>query len=239
MKDKVKGLIIGLAVGSLITGATAFAAGGKMIEVFYNVKDIKVNQVSKMPKGTQQPFIYNGSTFVPLAFVGEALGQPVKWDAQNRTVLIGETGEASAAYPKNGIEEMNQQGGRGANVRYEYQGKEIKDNVGNVYTNYIAYYIWNFWPESGWVYNEFPLNGQFKKFKATIGLTNEYKNTTATSTVSIIADGVEKYSTTLKAGDMPTQMEVDLTNAVKVQIKVTNSGEETAEIGLFNAYFIK
>ncbi|OIQ59772.1 hypothetical protein MOTE_10280 [Moorella thermoacetica] len=35
------------------------------------------------------PFIKDGRTFVPLRFVAEALGYPVKWDEQNWTVYIG------------------------------------------------------------------------------------------------------------------------------------------------------
>ena len=34
------------------------------------------------------PFIQNGSTFVPVRFVSEALGAAVKWDSTSKTVFI-------------------------------------------------------------------------------------------------------------------------------------------------------
>lgn len=43
MNDKLKGLFIGVGIGFLVIGVIVFVVGGKMIEVFYNVNDIKVN----------------------------------------------------------------------------------------------------------------------------------------------------------------------------------------------------
>ncbi|MHB0865237.1 stalk domain-containing protein [Paenibacillus sp. SEL3] len=99
MKDKLKGLVLGLVAGSLMTGVTAFAASGSMIEVFYNVKDIKINNVSKMKTDDSRPFVYNGTTYVPLGFISNALGQSAKWDGISKTIYIGgETGESKTLY---------------------------------------------------------------------------------------------------------------------------------------------
>ncbi len=77
LKDKLKGFTAGIIVSALFAGTAAYAASGStMLEVFYEVKDIKINNVSKMP-AEDKPFIYNGSTYVPLRFVAENLGQKV------------------------------------------------------------------------------------------------------------------------------------------------------------------
>jgi foldase protein PrsA len=87
MKDKVKGLVLGLSLGSLIAGSIAYASASQIDVVFKNLKYM-IDGVEK--KSTQgQAFIYNNKTYVPLRFVGEALGKEVKWDDKNQTIWIG------------------------------------------------------------------------------------------------------------------------------------------------------
>jgi foldase protein PrsA len=88
MKDKIKGLVLGLSLGSLIAGSIAYAGASQIDVVFKNLKYM-FNGVEK--KSTQgQSFIYNNKTYVPLRFVGEALGKEVKWDEKNQTIWIGD-----------------------------------------------------------------------------------------------------------------------------------------------------
>lgn len=87
MKDKVKGLIVGLTIGSLISGTAAFAAGSQ-IEVAFRSLKYMFDGVEKAPDGSKG-FIYEGSTYVPLRFVSEALGKKVEWDEANETIWIG------------------------------------------------------------------------------------------------------------------------------------------------------
>jgi foldase protein PrsA len=100
MKDKVKGLIIGLSLGSLIAGSAAYASATQIEVVFKNIKYM-FDGVEK--KTTQQGFVYNNTTYVPLRFVGEALGKKVQWDEKNQTIWLGEkktatTGTVAAVY---------------------------------------------------------------------------------------------------------------------------------------------
>lgn len=44
------------------------------------------------------PFIYSGRTMVPAAFIALSLGEEVSWDAVNRTVYIGPSGDSSAFF---------------------------------------------------------------------------------------------------------------------------------------------
>jgi foldase protein PrsA len=88
MKDKFKGLVVGLCLGSLIASSVAYASGSQ-IEVYFKQLKYMFDGVEKKP--TQgQGFIYDGTTYVPLRFVGEALGKEVHWDDANQTVWIGE-----------------------------------------------------------------------------------------------------------------------------------------------------
>lgn len=242
-KERFKGFVTGLIVATIITSA-AFAAGGKTIEVFYDaVKDIKINQVSKMPKGTSAPFVYKGTTFVPLRFISENLGQPVKWDGKTKTVHIGEMADENATYIGNGIDYMNFQYGHYSEFKYNYNSETpIKDNIGNEYVNYLAMYIGSYASsKDGWNYIEFPTNGQYENFKTTLGLTEKYKSTGATFKVQIYADDKLVYEKNMQSGDMPEDINVNIKNAIKTKIKVikTNNVENCLEVGLFNPKFVK
>lgn len=73
MKDKVKGLIVGLTIGSLISGTAAFAASSQIEVAFRSIKYM-FDGVEKVP-ADGKGFVYEGSTYVPLRFVSEALGK--------------------------------------------------------------------------------------------------------------------------------------------------------------------
>ena len=66
MKDKVKGLIVGLTIGSVLSGTVAFAAGNQIEVAFRNLKYM-FDGVEKAPTEAKG-FIYEGSTYVPLRF---------------------------------------------------------------------------------------------------------------------------------------------------------------------------
>jgi len=101
---KLKGFVSGVVFTVvLITSISVFAAGGirKTLEVTYNniklVVDGKPVVFGKDSAGNQiEPFIYNGTTYLPVRAVGEALGEKVNWDGATQTVYIGKKpGEVS------------------------------------------------------------------------------------------------------------------------------------------------
>jgi cyclophilin family peptidyl-prolyl cis-trans isomerase len=87
LKDKLKGLIMGLLIGVLVCSSIVYASGTK-IEVYYNNIKFMFDGVEQTP--TQgKGFIYQGTTYVPLRFVGEALGKPVSYNNKTQTVFVG------------------------------------------------------------------------------------------------------------------------------------------------------
>jgi hypothetical protein len=236
--------ISGFVLGSLIFGVAGVYAGtgGNVIKVFYSIKDIKINKVSKMPKdNNDKPFVYNGSTYVPLRFVAESLGQPVKWDGKNQTVLIGETEKPTDIYPGRDVKHMKAQGGYFSRFNYQYDSKDkIEDNVGNQYSNYITFEFprYDNGSDSRWVDLQFPLNSQIKRLKGKVGLTGKYRETYANISFKVLADDQEVYTATFKPGDFPKELNIDLTNAMKVEFKVS-ADKEFSELGLFDVHFEK
>lgn len=87
MKDKMKGLLIGMTIGTMLSGTAALAAGTHIEVAFRNLKYM-FDGAEKVPAG-EKGFIYEGSTYVPIRFVSEALGKPVEWDEATETIWIG------------------------------------------------------------------------------------------------------------------------------------------------------
>jgi hypothetical protein len=93
MKSYWKGFLSGVAVLSvLLSGTIVYAAGGTKIEVFFSNIKIMVDGVEKQPaKG--KPFVYEGSTYIPLRFVSDALGKEIGWNEKTQTIWIGKQEE--------------------------------------------------------------------------------------------------------------------------------------------------
>ena len=91
-KDKLKGFLAG-AICVSVLGMTAFAepATRQLNAAFDNIK-IKINGEEIIPKDAAgnavEPFIVDGTTYLPVRAVGEALGKDVSWDGTNKTVSI-------------------------------------------------------------------------------------------------------------------------------------------------------
>ncbi|KAB0443999.1 MAG: stalk domain-containing protein [Lysinibacillus fusiformis] len=235
----MKKKLIGFSVaGALLLGSAGVYAStnSKTLEVFYNVKNIKINQVSRMPE--DKPFTYNGTTYVPLRYISEELGYPVEWDSSNQTINIGKTNDKSAFYPGRDLEYMNFQKSTSSNsFKYSSNKGTISDNIGNKYSNYIA--ISNIWGEE-WSLLEFPLNGQYSTFKSVLGLTEDGKNLRKPLTLEVFLDEklIETY--TVSAGDMPQDIEFKLKNVNKIGFKLSSpSSAGYTEVGLFDARFYK
>lgn len=85
-----------LALCAVLTGGTALAANTvyRTITVQYSGIKLVVDGVEVTPQDangtTVEPFIYNGTTYLPVCAVGEAIGKQVTWDGGSQTVYLGE-----------------------------------------------------------------------------------------------------------------------------------------------------
>ena len=92
MKKYVTGFVAGLLIGSMTVGTFA-ATGSQSIKATYkNIKVAVNNKVVALKDAngkTVEPFVYNGTTYLPVRGVATALGQQVSWDSKSNTVYIG------------------------------------------------------------------------------------------------------------------------------------------------------
>lgn len=73
--------------------------GKQTIDVDYLDIKLVVNGKEVTPKDVNgnvvEPFAYNGTTYLPVRAVGEALGKSVRWDGETKTVHLGELPQAT------------------------------------------------------------------------------------------------------------------------------------------------
>ncbi len=90
ISDKAKGIIIGIVIGTMVSGGAVVATSGKAkIDVVFKAMNFRVDGFEKKMNGTT-PILYKGTTYVPMRFVGESLDWPVSFDSATNTVWIGE-----------------------------------------------------------------------------------------------------------------------------------------------------
>lgn len=90
MKKFISGIIIGAI---LTTSVTALASTTKSIQAIYSVKRLIVNGVDTGKGDTA--FVSNGTTYVPLRTVSDALGHEISWDSNTKTIYIN-TGNSNS-----------------------------------------------------------------------------------------------------------------------------------------------
>lgn len=90
-KDTIKGIIIGAALTTAISTSIVIADDVfKTIEVLPNTMTVVVNG----NKVNADNFLYDGTTYLPIRAVSEALGKDVQYDDKTRTATISEKKES-------------------------------------------------------------------------------------------------------------------------------------------------
>lgn len=238
MKRFASGVLTGMV---LATSITVFAAGGRTIEVFDSVKRVVVNKVEKPFNASNRPFVYNGTTYVPLRFVADAFGEKVSWDNQSGTIYIGETEITSADHWG---KDINKSDWDEYNFSYEHSygnpNKTVKSNTTNTYTNYLRFYGYN--GEGRYGELTMPLGGKYATFKALVGYVDSYEYPGETK-MTILVDGKVAYSKIIERGMLEEPVNINLKGASKITFRVEGLGNseksQPVEVALFNGEFIK
>ena len=91
MKDVCLGATVAVLVMGAAPAAYAKVANMDIPVMFSNIKIVVDGEELQTDK---EPFIYEGTTYLPVRAVGEAVGKTVTWDAASKTVMLGETSKA-------------------------------------------------------------------------------------------------------------------------------------------------
>lgn len=96
MKLNLKSYIAGILTAVTLVGSTLFVCGQTLqqtaVLLYDNIK-ICIDGTFIEPKdangNTVEPFIINGTTYLPVRAVGNAFGKNVEWDGNTNTVYLG------------------------------------------------------------------------------------------------------------------------------------------------------
>ena len=237
MKQVLLGLVIGIAFMSV--GDLSAASVAKNIEVFYN--NIRIFIDGDEVKPEQEPFVYEGTTYVPLRFVSSALGKEVKWNAQDVAVYIGKQPEGDFVW----LENMKTHTSATSGISNWEKVTSFRSNMDKTYIHGL--YGGHSGTDTNQIKNTYLLNGSYSKFEAVIDVGfgfNSVKLSENLGELIISIDGVRVYGSGPIRSDItePIKVEIDLTNANQIEIfgttRSSTSRYDGRQIGILDAKFI-
>lgn len=245
MNKKVLALFA--AVGIFSTGVYA---GGNFQEIsvsFDAVQKIVIFGQDRTPTDVK-PFIYNGSTYVPLRYVSEELKVPVSWDGATGTVYLGE----SPVRTSEDAVSLVQQPISSTFKAYLYRINNRLEPAYNVDTDagfsYPPTFVMRLMQDPGrfkaTAYESgislkadddgtalyYSLGGKYKTLKGLIGFDSELNNRTYKDmTVKIIGDGTVFKEIKLGSQVLFEEVNLDVSGVKNLAFDFSNAGTESYE----------
>lgn len=231
-------LIAGAAALVLLVG-TAVAASTvttKMIEANYMGIKIVVDGVEITPKDANgkvvEPFASEGTTYLPVRAIGEALDKEVAWDGSTATVYVGDVpGQAVNWMTKLPPYQIN----RGYSKIYD--GTDHKSYM-TISGQNITQGIYLYGDQDDPGYAIWNTNFQYQSMTFTVGHIDGKKDRNAA--VDVYLDGVLSKSYTVGWDQYPQTFTVPLNRAANVKIEITNSegySWDAVDYGIYNISF--
>ena len=208
MKKTLKGYLLGfLSAAVLVSGITYASDTTTLYNVIANGIKIIIDGKQLNPTDANgnkvEPIIYNGTTYLPVRAVANALGKPVYWDGPNYTVYLGNM-DGGLKYPTLMLKNSRDIGTGGIE---ELDGETLIDNYGNTYGNGL----WICGSQFGERNIEVLLDRKYSQFKATLYVSQYYVIDRPVS-ISIEADGYEIYSSPqFTKTSRPVDVDIDIT----------------------------
>ncbi len=229
MKKTLKGYLLGFISAALMVGCvTAFAASTTTL---YNVRTngVKIVVDGKKLNPTDvngnkvEPIIYNGTTYLPVRAVANALGKAVYWDGPTYTVYLGDM-DGKLEYPTVELEDLIS-----INLKPQSTDK-LTDNYGNRYGRAVI----NWGPNEKL---EYLLNMKYSRFKATLYVPEEayYEDP---GYLKVIADGKTIYtSPEMTRSSKPEYIDINVTGCNDIKIEFNKPFYDCLELCLGDAGF--
>ncbi len=222
MKKELKGFALGVICTSIAAGGLAYAkTGSEMIEAAYNNIKIYMDGVLVNAKDANgkavEPFISNGTTYLPVRAVGEAIGKQVTWDGASSSVYLGEVPgqmtyltDIMDAYSSNRYAKYTPENGKSFSMG------------GTKYTN--GFVLGSYSGEAS-----FNLNGKYKTVTFDMGHVDGTNN--ADGTIQIYVDNklIDEYE--VGYSDIPKTISIPVNYGLQLQFK---KGSDSGYIGFGN-----
>lgn len=216
-KHSIASFLSGVFVTLLLIG-TILPAGavssGKNVTVYPGV-NIYVDDYKLDPKDVNgnpvEVFIYNGSTYLPVRAVSEALGKPVQWDGSTSSVYIG---KHSSDKPAAWLSDMDYYD---VSSSYDWQfGQEIVDNLGNSHPHCLD--DSGFYHENQYV--SYKINKQYSLLTGIFFQKYNNRNEQGLSKLAIYGDDQLLWSGSTGKGENPVDFSIDIYGVETLKIVI-------------------
>lgn len=223
MKKAAAGYVAGFLSAAVVFGGVAYATvGTKTIEAVYsNIKVYKDNVLCELKDAngtTIEPFIYNGTTYLPVRGAANLADMQVTWDGNSKSVYLWDEMvpegtsfiEVCPPYDKSGY----------VTTYLATQGQSFS-MAGEKYSNGIVF--------SGRdKYALFNLNSKYQTIECTIGHTG---NQDSEKTVSFVVDGKVVQEVTLEPQCLPKKVSIPVQYGLQLKI-MTNDIYNNWDVGI-------
>lgn len=157
-------------------------------------------------------FIYDGTTYLPVRAVSEAVGKAVSWDGRTSSVYIGQHSSNGPVAVLTDLDYFNIEKGQFVIAN----GQSAKDNLGRTY-NYGYMYAYR----NGFA--EYKLNGEISRLTGTYFVPYKERSAKNKGMLKIWGDGKLLYtSPEMTGGVEPVKVDVDLTGVLTLKIEMTD-----------------
>ena len=253
MGKKLQGLLAGVVLGTMLVSGTAFAKQAvETIKVTYDNIKILIDGVEYTPKDAGgnivEPFIYNGTTYLPVRAIANAFDKDVDWEAQTSTVTIGSKNydwldqigyvDYETTYSGSDMKAIATGTKAGDGIKYDrgvrftlhVNGNRVRENNDGSVDSYQEI--------------EYLLNGNYKTFTGNFIDLNSYRGNQGTI-VKIYGDGGLIYtSPIISYGSKTTPFSIDVSDykILKIHVEIPNlslSDGSATEIGIADARLAK
>lgn len=225
MKKEVKGLIAGIAIGTMLTSGIAYAKSKtEVIEVTYdNIKVYKDNVLCELKDAngsTIEPFIYNGTTYMPVRGTANLADMEVTWDGNAKSVYLWDNMVPSGTYL---MEVCPPYETRSCAEYLQQNGKSFQMS-GTKYSNGFTLY------NSG-AYAMFNLNSKYSTVEFTVGHVDG--GGMYDQTIYFYVDGKIVKEIEVGAEDLPKTVSIPVSYGLQLKV-VTGDGMGSLYTGFGN-----
>lgn len=201
---------------------------GKNVTIYPGV-NIYINDKKLEPKDANgnpvEVFAYNGTTYLPVRAVSEALGQPVQWDGGTSSVYIGKHNEEKPAVWLSDLDYFDKNG------RWTI-GETTKDNLGNEHghsfegTTAIS---------DGSIIHQsitYKLNAQYSRLTGWLyQLYDRRAHHVSDTVLSVYGDGELIWKGTVNSGIDPIAFDINVKGVLELEIHMDADGNSAIGYG--------
>lgn len=210
--DKIKGTVAGILIGTVVTAGGAIAKSSfETIQVEYdNIKVYKDNVLCELKdaNGTViEPFIYNGTTYMPVRGTANIAGMDVTWEGSTKSVYLWDNMVPNGTYL---MEVCPPYEMRYCDGYLQQNGKSFQ-MAGTKYSN-------GFILDRSGGYTMFNLNSKYSSIEFTVGHVDGSELTEEDQDIYFYVDGKLVKEISIGSEEMPKSVSVPVNYGLQLKV---------------------